>query len=200
MKIKHAIGLVLVSSVAISTTVQAIPMITGSVNFEGGTIHLNGTLTSATAITSFGGNPVVAADAGVTPTGDYAGTQNTAVTFGSGFTFSPSSAYIDTPPLWTFTYLGSVFSFDLQSVVSSIGVGPSLDISGTGMMSITGFANTAGNFTLASTGVGSGPDSFTFGFVAGNSAIPGVPDGGSTAVLLGLALTGMGLLRRQFAA
>jgi hypothetical protein len=104
---------------------------------------------------------------------------------------------VDLPPLWTFTYLGNVYSFDLQSVVSSVGVGPSLDLAGSGVLSITGYTSTPGNFTFAATGVGSGSDSFNFGFVAGNSA---VPDGGSTAALLGMALTGAGLLRRKTAA
>ena len=176
---------------------HAIP-ITGSLNFYGGTVHLNGSLTTATAITSFGGAPIVSGNAGVAPTGVYAGSQGTAVTFGSGFTFSPSSSYVDAPPLWTFTYLGTVFSFDLQSVVSSLGVGPALDLAGTGVLSATGYSNTPGNFTFAATGVGSGPDTFSFGFVAGNSVI-GVPDGASTALLLGCALTGAGLLRKKFA-
>jgi hypothetical protein len=191
-------ALAAVTLITVGATVQAIP-ITGSVNFEGGTVHLNGPLTSATAITAFGGSPVVNGNIGVAPTGAYAGTQGSAVTFGSGFTFSPSASYVDAPPLWTFTYLGNVYSFDLQNVASSIGVGPSLNLAGTGVLSITGYANTPGSFTFASTGVGSGPDTFTFGFVAGNQALGGVPDGGSTALLLGGALTGVGLLRKKFA-
>jgi hypothetical protein len=190
-------ALALSALICIGSSVSATP-ITGSINFEGGTVHLNGSLSTATEILSFGGSTIVSGNPGVAPTGAYLNTQGSAVTMGSGFTFSPSSSYVDSPPLWTFTYLGSVYSFDLQSVVSSVGVGPSLDIAGTGVLSATGYANTPGNFTFAATGVGSGPDSFTFGFVAGNSA-NGVPDGGYTAMLLGCALTGAGLFRKKLA-
>jgi hypothetical protein len=197
MKKIYMMALAVGTLVAVSSTVQAIP-INGSLNFEGGTVHLNGSLTTATAITAFGGAPIVNGNLGVAPTGSYAGTQGSAVTFGSGFTFSPSASYVDAPPLWTFTYLGNVYSFDLKSVSSSVGVGPSLDLAGTGVLSITGYTDTTGNFTFAATGVGTGPDTFTFGFVAGNNTF-GVPDGASTALLLGCALTGVGLLRRKFA-
>jgi hypothetical protein len=184
--------------VLIGTSLQAVPII-GSINFEGGTVHLNGSLTTATEIMSFGDTTIVSPNSGTLPTGDYAGTQNSVVTFGSGFTFSPSSAYVDSPPLWTFTYLGNIYSFDMMSVVSSVGVGPSLDIAGTGMLSITGLTPTPGTFTFATTGVGSGLDTFTFGFVAGNIGAA-VPDGANALVLFGVALSGLGIYGRKFVA
>ena len=198
MKNKWLVAGAVAAFVAFSTTVQAIPTpIVGSINFDGGTITLDNPILSATTITAFGGASVVNGNAGVAPTGSFAGTAGASVTFGgTPLIFSPSSSYVDNPPLWTFISGGLTYSFDLQSVVSSIGVGPSLNLAGTGLLSISGgaFAPTGGTFTLSATGAGSGPLNETFGFTAGNSSIP---DGGMTVMLLGVALSGLCLFRKK---
>jgi hypothetical protein len=199
MKNKWLIGGAVAAFIAFSATVQA-TSITGSINFEGGTIDLNGPISTATTITAFGGFSIVNGNAGVAPTGSFAGTQGSAVTFaGAPLVFSPSSSYVDNPVLWTFTFGGNIYSFDLTSVVSSVGVGPSLNLAGSGILTISGgvYTPTAGTFSLSATGAGSGPLNETFGFTAGNSA---VPDGGTTVMLLGVALSGLGLLRKKLAA
>lgn len=188
MKKQLLIGLL---GLALSFTASAIP-INGSINFAGGTMTF-----SSTAVTGFGGSTTVNGAAGLAPTGDYTGTEGTAVTFQStGFTFSPS--YSGTNPLWTFMFGGNTYSFDLNAVTSFTyvaagpGVLPSLTVHGSGILSISGgtYDDTTGSFVLAS--AGSGPT--TFGFTAGNSA---VPDGGTTASLLGVALVGMEVVRRK---
>ena len=181
---------------AFTATVQAVP-ITGSINFQGGTATLNGSISSgaggATAITSFDGSPTVNNAANVGPTGSFAGTGGDAVTFiSSGFTFSPSLSPNPVNPLWTFTANGVTYSFILESVESSIGVGPTLNLAGTGLFEITGgntdYDNTLANWTFSTTGTGPA----TFGFVAGNTAAEAtVPDGGTTVILLGAALSGL---------
>lgn len=186
MKKQLIIGIL---GLALSFTASAVP-INGSINFDGGTMTFN-----STAVTSFGGTTVVNGAAGLAPTGSYTGTAGTTVTFQpGGFTFSPS--YSGTNPLWTFVFGGNTYSFALNSVTSSAYVAgggltlPSLTVHGVGMLSISGgtYSDTTGSFVLAS--AGSGPT--TFGFTAGNVA---VPDGGSTMMLLGSALSALGLMK-----
>jgi VPDSG-CTERM motif len=192
MKNKWLIAGAVATFVAFSATVQATP-ISGTINFDGGTATLNGPIGTATAITAFGGSTVVNNNFGVAPTGNFAGTGGTAVTYvSSGFTFSPGLSPAVISPLWTFTLGLITYSFDLKSVTSSIGVGPSLNLAGTGTVHETGFTDTFATWTFSTTG--SGPT--IFGFVAGNKA----PDGGTTVMLLGAGLSGLALLRKKLAA
>jgi hypothetical protein len=200
MKNKWLIGGAVAAFIAFSANVQAIPSITGSINFENGTATLNATDPSAaTAILSFGGTTIVNPALGVAPTGSYLGLGSTAVTGGEigtgvgGFTFSPSLSPTPINPLWSFVVGGITYDFILQTVTSSIGAGDTLDLGGTGLLQITGFQDTQGTWSFST--AGSGPT--TFGFTAGNAA---VPDGGTTVLLLGAALSGLGLLRKKLTA
>lgn len=180
-----------------SSTVQAIP-INGTINFEGGTATLNATSVAAATSLTFGGSPTVSTAFGVAPTGSFDGTGGMAVTYvASGFQFAPILDPNPVNPLWTFSLDGLTYSFNLQSVTSSVGVGPSLNLAGTGLLSITGdnspYDPTEADWSFSTTG--SGPS--TFGFVAGNAT---VPDGGTTVLLLGLALAGMGVLGKRIVA
>lgn len=191
MKNKWFLSGAVAALVAFSATVQAVPIV-GSINFQGGTATLNGPVSSATAITAFGGSPSVNNNSGVAPTGSFAGTGNTPVTFvATGFQFSPS---MNPSPvaLWSFVFGGSTYAFSLTSVVSSVGVGPTLNLAGNGILSISGgtYAATPGTWTFSTTGTGPA----TYGFVAGNTS---VPDGGTTVMLLGAALSGLCLFRKK---
>lgn len=197
MKTKSLAIVVAVASVGFNPVLHAIP-ITGSINFEGGTATLNAASVVAATSLTFGGSPIVSGALGVAPTGSFAGTQGAGVTYvASGFQFAPILDPNPVNPLWTFTLDGLTYSFNLQSVTSSVGVGPSLDLAGTGLLSITGdnspYDPTEATWSFSTTG--SGPS--TFGFVAGNTAIP---DGGTTVMLLGLALAGIGVLKRNILA
>jgi len=190
---KKALTMVAVAAAILgfSASVQA-NQINGSLNFSGGTMTFN-----STAVTSFGGSPVVDNNVGTSPTGDYIGTAGASVTFvAAGFTFSPSLGIVN--PLWKFTVGGTVYSFALNSVTTVNYVAgdsthlPSLSVQGIGLLHIDGFTDTTGLFTLTSTGAGPA----TFGFNAGNVA---VPDGGNTLMLLGSALSvlGFGVFRKS---
>ncbi len=190
MKNKLLMAGAVAAFVAFGTTVQATP-ITGEIDFDGGGVVLNGPIGTATAITSFIGTTKV--DNFPIPTGSFASLSGSTVTFiATGFTFSPS--LIPNPvALWS---IAGGWGFSMTSVVSSIGVGPSLNLAGAGILSGPGYDNTPGTWSFSTTG--SGGDTHTvFGFVAGNSS---VPDGGTTVLLLGAALSGLGLLRRKLAA
>ena len=80
------------------------------------------------------------------------------------------------------------FTFDLLSATIVTQTGDFLNILGTGTIHGAGFDDTVGEFRFTATGTGT-----RFGFAALTSA---VPDGGSTVMLLGLGLSGIGLIRR----
>jgi len=106
----------------------------------------------------------------------------------------PNTPIID---LWKFTSGGRTYSFELDSVSIMSQSSSFLNLSGMGVLAITGtgpvYDDTPGNFTFAITS--SGPNStMTLGFAASNSA---VPDGGLTFSLLGFAVAGVEGLRRK---
>jgi hypothetical protein len=72
-----------------------------------------------------------------------------------------------------------------------------LSLRGTGTASITGFDDTPGvwilTFNTADNGV-------TFSFSGSSAAVPGVPDGGTTLILFGVAMSVLGLIRRKLVA
>jgi hypothetical protein len=175
-----AAGLAGLAIVIFALPVRSAPSITGTIEFVGGA-SLNGPLDTATAFSSiFGplgtGNPMVRSGA----TGTYsivaAGTE---AAF-SLFSFNPA------PPspftLWSFSIGATTFSFDATSVVVSAQNVNFLDLEGTGVAHVTGFADTAGTWSITSTG--SGPV-FTFG---GQTTIVPEP---STAALLLLGSAGL---------
>jgi VPDSG-CTERM motif len=103
--------------------------------------------------------------------------------------FSPSTP---TTPLWS---VGG-FSFDLTSSTIVTQTKFFLNITGIGTLNGPGFDPTAGtwSFTVANA---LGGTHETFGFQS-DTAAGLVPDGGTTAALLGLALAGIEVLRRKF--
>lgn len=173
----------------LSATVSAVKatQINGEISLSG-TYTINGTNfkpydpilnpLGATAFTGFSSVEVESA------AGDYAGTVGDVVTH-NAFSFTPFSGPIT---LWTFTDGGTTYSFTLNDLDVDYRATKSLVLSGTGFASITGFDSTPGDWTFtANTGGG------TFSFSSTNS----VPDGGATAMLLGVGLLGIGAMRRK---
>ena len=162
-----------------------------------GTVTLDDVfLGSADAALAFNGVTV-----GGTPTGAYTGTAGTAVTW-SAFGWNPATTPVT--PLWTFTTGGRTYSFDLTTVSIAGQNNFFLNLLGTGTLRITGggpsYDPTPGtwSFTISNP---DGADHQNFQFTFANSqTASGVPEGGTTAMLLGAALCGIGLIRRKFAA
>ena len=133
------------------------------------------------------------------PTGSYIGTGGTPVTW-VGFNFVTGPQPIS--PLWTYTFGASTYTFDLGTINAVVrNAHDSLFISGIGTVSISGgtYSPTPARWTFTiddSSGGNSG--SFIFGFSDSNTAV--APDGGTTAMLLGAALAGLGLLRKKLTA
>jgi hypothetical protein len=136
--------------------------------------------------------PVVTLDAGAfssVPLG-------TAVNIFSPWTFNsgPISAFW-TVGGFTFNLLGSVI-VQQGGTPGSTGY---VVVDGTGTVSGNGYDLTSmiWNFTSQDPKAGSNPDYWTFG---ARAASANVPDGGATVMLLGLASSGLALLRRKLGA
>ena len=163
---------------------QASPIITGDITF-GGVVTFDSThLNLAKEVTawnlaivtsdsgSFGSIPVLSSVSLATP-----------------WIFNPSTA---TMPLWS---VGG-FTFDLTSSTIVSQSTTFLNITGVGTLSAAGFTTTPGKWSFTVSNAGGRPQT-TFGFTSDTSA---VPDGGATAALLGIALTGVEVFRRKFKA
>jgi hypothetical protein len=192
---KNLLGILAVTIfVNFNAAVWATP-ITGSISFIGGATVDTGNLGTATAFTGFSGLSVLGVPgaetgsyAGLTSAGNAGGTLAFS-TFGfGGNVLSPSPT-----SLWTLTYLGVTYSFQATSVV--IGTGQSsnfLNLSGMGVAHIDGFTDTTGSWSITDTSAsGTGPI-FTFG--ASSTALP---DGGTTILLLGFAVSGLILFHKK---
>lgn len=158
--------------------------ISGSVNFVGAASYLGGTTPStATGIDFLGGFTLIGA------TGDYAAVPSfTAVTF-QDFYFSPTLSPSPVAPLWTFDYKGRTYDFDMNHVAASVtGDGNSLSLFGIGMLGLTGFDDTPGNWIFTTQG-----ESAILTFSATSASVPEP----GTIILLGAGLIGVGIYTRK---
>lgn len=184
---------------------SAIPLAVGSViQFSGGAVLDSGDVNTASGVVSWTNTDVTADSgsfkliniAGTVPAG---GTTAAAASFTAPWSFNTTTAVV---PFWTYTTALGTFSFDLTSSTISQDTGGSITVIGTGFITgkvgTTTYTATAGTwrFTAQDDGIPVGdstPDA-TFSFSAGGTA---VPDGGSTALLLGAGLVGMSLFIRR---
>ena len=175
------------ATLGLAASVQA-GSITGGISLAGNISFNTGNVNTATAATFSAGQVTSVA-------GSYVGqgiVMNTAGTVSfpnSPLVFSPFAA---NSPLWTTATTSGSASFDLTSLTQDLQPGDNtLTLKGTGTLHLTGFSDTAGNWILTANSLGG-----TFSFSSSNGAIP---DGGTTAILLGAALSGLALLRRKLA-
>jgi hypothetical protein len=172
-----------------SQQAQAAP-ITGDIQFAGEVQFDTNSLATATRVVTWFDVFHNAGFSSVTSaTGSFAGiAPGTQATMGQPWIFNPSTP---TPGLWS---VGG-FTFDLLSSTILVQNSKNLSIEGTGIVSGNGFDPTAmdWSFTTQSSG---GRTRTTFSFSANGVAV-GVPDGGSAVALLGIALTGIEVLRRR---
>ena len=191
MKLSKTILAVLATGVLscglFSQQAQAAP-ITGDIQFAGEVaFDTNSLATATTVVTWFDVFHNAGFSSVTSATGDFGSIlPGTQATMAQPWIFTPSTA---TPGLWS---VGG-FTFNLTSSTVEIQNASTLVITGTGVVSGNGFDPTAmdWSFTTQSSG---GKTRTTFSFSANGLA---VPDGGSAVALLGLALTGIEVLRRR---
>jgi hypothetical protein len=200
MKTKIAIiAAVAATAMALSQSVQATP-ITGVIGFAGTASLDSGVASSATEVTSWGNNAI-----GL-HTGSFASLTGAAtVAFNSPWTFASSGL----PSFWTITDSTGNYTFNLtSSSVFSTGsiAGPlgtttsiSILIFGTVVSSVAGLDPTSftGSMTIQDPSVDNGNRTFSY---TESLSFNSIPDGGTTILLLGSALSGLALLRRKLAA
>lgn len=181
---------------ALAQTSQA-TSITGAIGFAGNANLNTGSTSSATTVVSWSGsttaNPVVQSDSG-----SIAGViaPNTQIVFSAPLNFTSSSVIT---PFWNVLGTPSI-NFQLLSstyVRGVLGGNPYVAISGTGILSAPNFDPTTWNFSVTFQDPSTVPANQTFTFSASQQS---VPDGGTTVMLLGAALSGMALIKRKFMA
>jgi VPDSG-CTERM motif len=169
-----ALSCALFSQQAQANTIQ------GSITFSGGATLDTGDANTAHAVTSFQNTVVQSVD------GDFDTFINAldSATFSAPWVFNPSTPKA---ALWS----AGGFTFDLlTSTIVMQGMG-FLTVSGNGTILGNGFDGTSGTFNFSTQNPGSN------GIFSFSAAGQTVPDGGSAVALLGLALTGIEVLRRK---
>jgi VPDSG-CTERM motif len=155
--------------------------ITGDIGFSGATTFNTTSLTTATRINSW------FAFVGTTSESFVGVPIGSSVTLAASWIFNPSTP---TPGLWS---VGG-FSFDLDTATIETQNSHLLSITGTGTLTGAGFDPTPGTWAFSAQSAG-GIHQASFTFSADNTA--GVPDGGMTVALLGIAFVGLEGLRRK---
>jgi hypothetical protein len=140
-------AIILIAGFFLAQGLEAAPSyIDGSISFTGN-VSLNGSTTSATAITSFSNVTAVVGTNGI-----YVPLAGSRAAVWSPFTFSPSGAPV--VPLWTCATNGVSYSFDASSMAVVFTSGNFLNIQGTGIAHVTGYADTPGIWTISVQAIG----------------------------------------------
>ena len=196
---KYLIMAAMVTSLAFATTVQASP-ITGTIGISGAFTTDNANLSLATTFTT------TTDGVGLTMDLTHADGAFATGTLTQGL-YSPigvngSVGNLVGNKLWVVTVGTTVYSFWVTGETQGatvITTATSLGLSGTGIVmdNISGADNTAGTWQLAFGQTTAGQTaSFTWQATSGANGV-GVPDGGATVMLLGAALSAMGLFRKK---
>jgi hypothetical protein len=164
-------------------TVQAIP-ITGNLGFTGSVQLDTPSAGTATQVTAWQGLAAGGLPAVQYATGSFAGL----VAALDPVTFVAPWSFVSGPVTGFWTVDG--FQFDLLSSYIDFQSGSAVSVKGTGTVSGNGFDSTVLDWSFTSQNPGS-PVLFTFSASANS-----VPDGGTTVLLLGLAMGGLGFAKR----
>jgi hypothetical protein len=183
------LGVAVAVAAALTQSIQAIP-VNGNIGFTGGVTYDTSSAATATEVTSW-----------IAPIATLRSGAFLAVPFATPATFTSS--------VWTFSSTGinpfwSVGGFTFQLLSSFVfqqggtpGSTGFVVVDGTGIVSGNGYDPTvmSWSFTSQDPKSGTNPDSWTF-----SASASSVPDGGATVMLLGIALSGVALLRRKLTA
>jgi hypothetical protein len=163
--------LALATAVAISPKASADPMLSGTIDITGGDAI------TATSITMF--NPATIMSIGTT--GSFAPLAGHSVTLDS----------FSTPPVTMLTDLADGLSFVLESYNIVIETANKWEITGTGVFSLTGYADTPSNFIFDTNDTAGGSAEVSFTATAAATPEP------TSLLLLGSGLLGLALTFRK---
>ena len=182
--------------VSFTASVQAVP-ITGSITMAGGVTLNTSSAGTATAILSWTGPGGVGL-----PFVIFSTLSAGAVAPGTGVTFVAPKPFVSGPVAGFWSVGGYVFNLTSSSIFSQGGSPASVTVVGTGFITKAGFDATPGTWALStqdpSSGTSGTPPAANFSFSSATGAL--VPDGGTTVLLLGAALSGLSLFRKKMLA
>ncbi len=185
--------MVTAGTVLLAHSLLATP-INGSIGFTGTYVQNGGTHSDLATATSMTVNqPPTIGD----PTGVFVGA--TSPTFAGLIGVNGNAPSLIGSTLWTVLVGGVTYSLVVTTEVQSFTSGAALNLLGTGTMQDgTAADSTVGDWQL---GFGNSGDSFTWQSTSGSNGASGggVPDGGMTALLLGMALPGLVMFKKRFA-
>jgi hypothetical protein len=198
---RHKVLFTLASAVLLAATASEAraTTISGDIFFTGtGTLMLGAAPSNPANADGIDFSNPVNVEEGIS-TGDYAGLQaGTQATFTdlmgvAAFGSVGTTGAFAVNPFWTFTDVGGTgltYTFNLTTVTSNALVGNARVLYGSGIATISGgsYDPTPGVWQLSTSG---NQSSISF------SSYASVPDGGTTAALLGLAILGIGVVRRS---
>lgn len=160
--------------------------ITGSIGFTGTYTQNGGTAGNLASATTMTIDTTVVSST----TGDFVGA-GAPLSFASPIGVNGNAPAIGT--LWSVTVGSKTYTFTVSSESQTFTSGTQLNLAGNGTISDGTLAdNTGGTWQL---GFGVSGSSFTWQ----STSAANVPDGGTTAILMGAALSGLALLRRKLA-
>jgi hypothetical protein len=183
-----------VASVSLLQTAQATP-ITGNIGFNGNAVLDTSSANSATEVVSWN-NSVVGGDSGTFAAYSINPSSTVTMTL-SSWNFNSGTL----PSFWTVTTGGITFTFDLASSYIYSQGGGFLNVNVFGSVTASG-PNSAGldTTTFAGTFSVSNPSQNNTAQFSQNLQFNSVPDGGTTVLLLGSALSGLALIKRKLVA
>lgn len=187
---KKQIVALLAGAMLMLATSSMATSISGNISFVGD-LNLTGATSPVLASNATGIDFVSAITYGG-KSGNYASVSvGTPVTF-SDFTFNPSSS-LPINDLWSFTFGGNTYNFDLLTVTATHDPVNTLALNGTGLLGITGFDNTPGNWSLTTQDGKEGTLTFSS---QDSSGVAPVPEP-CTMMLLGVGLFGLSVFGKR---
>ncbi len=189
-KTLYTVATTLFLAISLGTASAAHNPINGAITFSGGAVLNSVNINTATGVASWV-NPIVSSR-----DGDFIGFANVGGNVALVAPWSFNSGAIN-----NFWSVGG-FSFDLTSSTTFLKTANNLIVNGTGFIKGNGYDSTAGSWSLSSQSppagqIINGVTTQVFSFSAASAATTTVPDGGTTAVLLGVSLLGLSLVSRR---